>query len=169
MTRLRKPRGIGRSGWRISLPAFSRLTGVGTLVTFAHHAAGLRWRICATYTLFFYYYNVIYKCHGGVETARHKPGQADAVKLLLGPSVSITVRPLYLDTKLKEYTAGLVHDITDRVFVIRRVYRVNDRCRRNRQRSHAGCGNMEAGSWSSATQAASDRSSCWTLIRTARM
>jgi len=60
--------------------------------------------------------------------------------------VSITVRPLYLDTKLKEYTAGPVHDITDRVFVIRRAYRVNDRCRRNRQRSHAGCGNVEAGS-----------------------
>jgi hypothetical protein len=52
------------------------------------------------------------------------------VKLLLGRSeennLSITVRPLYLDTKLKEYTTGPAHDITDRVFVIRRAYRVND-------------------------------------------
>jgi hypothetical protein len=40
--------------------------------------------------------------------------------------VSITARPLYLDTKLKEYTTGPVHDITDLVFVIRRAYRVND-------------------------------------------
>ncbi|HVP54109.1 MAG TPA: hypothetical protein VMU45_03865 [Candidatus Eisenbacteria bacterium] len=57
-------------------------------------------------------------------------GKPTPVKLLLGPSeektVTITVRPLYLDTKLKEYTTGPAHDITDRVFVIRRAYRVND-------------------------------------------
>lgn len=57
-------------------------------------------------------------------------GKPMPVKLLLGPSeeknLSITVRPLYLDTKLKEYTTGPAHDITDRVFVIRRAYRVND-------------------------------------------
>ena len=50
--------------------------------------------------------------------------------MLLGPSeeksLTITVRPLCLDTKLKEYTTGPVHDITDRVFVVRRAYRVND-------------------------------------------
>jgi len=40
--------------------------------------------------------------------------------------VSITARPLYLDTQLKEYTTGPVHDITHCVFVIRRAYRVND-------------------------------------------
>jgi hypothetical protein len=57
-------------------------------------------------------------------------GKPTPVKLLLGPSeeqsINITVRPLYLDTKLKEYTTGAAHDITDRVFVIRRAYRVND-------------------------------------------
>src|SRR5271167_812484 len=57
-------------------------------------------------------------------------GKPTPVKLLLGPSeeksVNITVRPLFLDTKLKEYTTGPAHDITDRVFVIRRAYRVND-------------------------------------------
>jgi hypothetical protein len=57
-------------------------------------------------------------------------GKPTTVKLLLGPSeekaLTITVRPLYLDTKLKEYTTGPAHDITDRVFVIRRAYRVND-------------------------------------------
>jgi hypothetical protein len=57
-------------------------------------------------------------------------GKSMPVKLLLGPSeeqsISIIVRPLYLDTKLKEYTTGPAHDITDRVFVIRRAYRVND-------------------------------------------
>ena len=68
-------------------------------------------------------------------TAASKPhvislGKATPVKLLLGPSeeqsVNITVRPLYLDTKLKEYTTGPAHDVTDRMFVIRRAYRVND-------------------------------------------
>jgi hypothetical protein len=57
-------------------------------------------------------------------------GKPMPVKLLLGPteekSATITVRPLYLDTKLKEYTTGPAHDITDRVFVVRRAYRVND-------------------------------------------
>jgi hypothetical protein len=57
-------------------------------------------------------------------------GKPTTVKLLLGPSeektLSISVRPLFLDTKLKEYTTGPAHDITDRVFVVRRAYRVND-------------------------------------------
>jgi hypothetical protein len=57
-------------------------------------------------------------------------GKATTVKLLVGPSeeksLTITVRPLFLDTKLKEYTTGPSHDITDRVFVVRRAYRAND-------------------------------------------
>jgi hypothetical protein len=57
-------------------------------------------------------------------------GKAMPVKLLLGPAeekaLTITVRPLYLDTKLKEYTTGPTHDVTDRMFVVRRAYRVND-------------------------------------------
>jgi len=57
-------------------------------------------------------------------------GKPTTVKVLLGPSedkaLTISVRPLFLDTKLKEYTTGPAHDITDRVFVVRRAYRVND-------------------------------------------
>ncbi len=57
-------------------------------------------------------------------------GKAMPVKLILGPSedksLNIMVRPLFLDAKLKEYTTGPAHDITDRVFVVRRAYRVND-------------------------------------------
>ncbi len=52
------------------------------------------------------------------------------VKILTGTdeqqSTSITVRPLYVDTKLKEYTTGSPHDVTDRLYVVRRAYRVND-------------------------------------------
>jgi hypothetical protein len=57
-------------------------------------------------------------------------GKVTPVKLFLGPSedktIDITVRPLYVDTKLKDFTTGDAHDVTDREFVIRRAYRIND-------------------------------------------
>jgi hypothetical protein len=36
------------------------------------------------------------------------------------------VRPLLIDGKLREYTVGIPHEVTDRLFVVRRVVRVND-------------------------------------------
>jgi hypothetical protein len=36
------------------------------------------------------------------------------------------MRPLLVDGKLKEYTTGLPHDVTERVFVVSRVVRLND-------------------------------------------
>jgi hypothetical protein len=44
-----------------------------------------------------------------------------------GAALRIRVRPLYVDGKLKEFTTGPSRDITDRAFVVRKVYRVNDR------------------------------------------
>ena len=41
-------------------------------------------------------------------------------------SEDVRVRPLYVDTKLKEFTTGPAHEVTDRIFVARRAYRVND-------------------------------------------
>jgi hypothetical protein len=38
----------------------------------------------------------------------------------------LRVRPLLVDGKVKEWTAGDSHDVTDRSFVIRRVIRLND-------------------------------------------
>jgi hypothetical protein len=40
--------------------------------------------------------------------------------------VDLKIRPLYVDSRLKESTVGLPHDVTDRIFVVRRAYRVND-------------------------------------------
>jgi hypothetical protein len=52
------------------------------------------------------------------------------VKLFVGPneenSMEMKVRPLYVDAKIKEFTTGEPHDVTDRLFVIRRAYRLND-------------------------------------------
>jgi hypothetical protein len=57
-------------------------------------------------------------------------GKAMPVKLLVGPSedktIDITVRPLYVDSKVKDFTTGDTHDVTDREFVVRRAYRIND-------------------------------------------
>src|SRR5882724_518073 len=40
--------------------------------------------------------------------------------------LDLKVRPLYVDTRLKEYTTGTAHELTDRLFAVRRVFRVND-------------------------------------------
>ena len=38
----------------------------------------------------------------------------------------LKVRPLIVDTRVKEYTTGLPHEVTDRLFVVRRAFRLND-------------------------------------------
>ena len=41
-------------------------------------------------------------------------------------SVSLKIRPLIVDGRVKEYVLGPPHEVTDRLFVVRRVFRVND-------------------------------------------
>ena len=57
-------------------------------------------------------------------------GKPQSVKLFVGASetrtMDVTIWPLFVDTKLKEYTTGKQHDVTDREFVIRRAFRIND-------------------------------------------
>jgi len=43
-----------------------------------------------------------------------------------GEPVELKVRPLYVDAKLREYTFGIPHEITEHLFVVRRIVRVND-------------------------------------------
>lgn len=40
--------------------------------------------------------------------------------------LTLKIRPLVVDGRVKEYTLGVPHDVTDRLFVVRRVFRVND-------------------------------------------
>ncbi len=40
--------------------------------------------------------------------------------------IVLKVRPLIVDGRVKEYVTGAAHDVTDRLFVVRRVLRVND-------------------------------------------
>ena len=57
-------------------------------------------------------------------------GKSMAVKLFLGPDENNTapmkVRALFVDAKLKEFVTGEVHEVTDRLFVVRRAYRLNN-------------------------------------------
>ena len=57
-------------------------------------------------------------------------GKWTTAKWYVGPNettaVDLRVRALFVDTRLKEYTTGLPHDVTERLFVVRRVFRVND-------------------------------------------
>jgi len=57
-------------------------------------------------------------------------GRPLTVKLFVGPAEDKTqemkVRPLYVDGKLKEFTTGEPHDVTEQTFVVRRAFRVND-------------------------------------------
>jgi len=71
----------------------------------------------------------------GIVSATSKPhaivfGKWMTIKLLTGreeaDTLELKVRPLYVDGKLREYTFGIPHEITDRLFVVRRAIRVND-------------------------------------------
>ncbi len=57
-------------------------------------------------------------------------GKPTTVKLLVGASedktIDIAIRTLYVDGKVKDFTTGSTHDVTDREFVVRRAYRIND-------------------------------------------
>ena len=43
-----------------------------------------------------------------------------------GKPIDVKIRALYVDTRLKEYTTGSPHEVTDRLFVVRRMFRLND-------------------------------------------
>jgi hypothetical protein len=71
----------------------------------------------------------------GLALAATKPhiisfGKAVSAKWFVGPDetypLELKVRALYIDSRLKEFTLGLPHDVTDRLFVVRRAFHVND-------------------------------------------
>ena len=41
-------------------------------------------------------------------------------------SDDLKVRPVYVDSRLKEFTVGLSHEVTEQLFVVRRMVRMND-------------------------------------------
>jgi hypothetical protein len=57
-------------------------------------------------------------------------GKWTSIKWCVGPDeakcLDLKVRALYVDSRVKEFTLGAPHDITERLFVVRRAFRVND-------------------------------------------
>lgn len=57
-------------------------------------------------------------------------GKTTTVPLFVGPDekqkLDIKIRPLIVDTRIREFTIGEPHDVTDRLFVVRRAFRLND-------------------------------------------
>lgn len=66
----------------------------------------------------------------GSAPSEHKEGKTnDEIKndkLLNVNPVTIKIRALIIDGRVREYTLGLSHEVTERLFVVRRVFRVND-------------------------------------------
>ncbi len=57
-------------------------------------------------------------------------GKTTTVKLFIGPTedktMDMKIRGLYVDGNLKEFTTGESHDVTDRILVTRKAFRLND-------------------------------------------
>lgn len=57
-------------------------------------------------------------------------GKWTTVKWLVGENetqaINIKIRPLMIDGRTKEFAIGAAHDVTERTFVIQRMYRLND-------------------------------------------
>jgi len=56
-------------------------------------------------------------------------GKWTAAKWYVGPqakALDVKIRALYVDTRLKEFTTGMPHEVTDRLFMVRRMFRLHD-------------------------------------------
>jgi hypothetical protein len=72
-------------------------------------------------------------CTGAFGAAKPKVvsfGSWTKVPFFVGPheekSIDIKVRSLMVDGKIKEFTTGDIHDVTERYFVVRKSFRLND-------------------------------------------
>ena len=61
--------------------------------------------------------------------------------------LDLKVRPLFVDTRLKEYTTGTPHELTDRLFVVRRAFRVNDALPTENTNANAPRWQWQRGGW----------------------
>jgi hypothetical protein len=63
----------------------------------------------------------------GLGAARHEPysAEGDPAGAQKGET-TLAVRPLIVDGKVKEWTTGEAHDVTERSFTVRRAVRLND-------------------------------------------
>jgi hypothetical protein len=64
---------------------------------------------------------------GKWSTVQWSPALAlDSIIGATDAKLTLKIRPLLVDGRVKEFTLGPAHDVTDALFVVRRVFRVND-------------------------------------------
>jgi hypothetical protein len=77
-------------------------------------------------------------------------GKWSPVKWCVGPNegkcLDLRVRALYVDGRARESTLSASHEITERLFVVRRAFRVNDALPADKA-GPVGCGSAEDGCW----------------------
>ena len=74
-----------------------------------------------------------------------------------------------VDSRLKEYTTGSPHELTDRLFVVRRAFRVNDALPAEMAAlARDGSGSAAAGRWSTGLPVESRNSTCRSTIPSIR-
>jgi hypothetical protein len=61
--------------------------------------------------------------------------------------LDLKVRPLLVDARLKEYTTGAPHEMTDRLFVVRRAFRVNDSLPSENANANSAKWQWQRGGW----------------------
>ena len=85
-------------------------------------------------------------------------GKWTTVKWLVGDDenrpLDVKIRPLIVDGRNKEFTVGPSHDVTDRTFVVQRMYRLNDSLEKDsspsdspQRESHSPRWRWERGGW----------------------
>ena len=78
-------------------------------------------------------------------------GKWTSIKWCVGPDeakcLDLKVRVLYVDSRVREFALGTPHDITERLFVVRRAFRVNDSLPAKTVFPPAGCGSVAVGCW----------------------
>ena len=70
---------------------------------------------------------------------------------------TLKIRSLSVDARIKEFTFGAVHDVTDRVFVVPRTFASTIISHKIRRLRRIGNGSVADGCWSIASPAASRR------------
>src|SRR5205085_6019988 len=76
-------------------------------------------------------------------------GKSTPVKWFVSPqqTLDMSIRSLLVDGKLREFTTGDAHDVTDRTFVVRRAFRVNDTLPEEADRKRPPRWKWQRGGW----------------------
>jgi hypothetical protein len=105
------------------------------MVTCALVLPAPRWIACNMHRFQFVQIVLGFLLFTGPAQGANKPhvvsfGKWTSIKWCVGPDeakcLDLKVRALYVDGRVKEFTLGTPHDITERLFVVRRAFRVND-------------------------------------------